>query len=134
MPRYRIITLVDITRTNPHRSETDTLKLRQQANFNSLLQAIGLRSNVQWMRDPIMTKGSLPYDLGGKANHWSWEFDVERDDVFLRDNDSVGLLVDDLNGVPIIPSLNNSSEIDPACFISKGDRANIWVRDITNSI
>jgi hypothetical protein len=81
-----------------------------------------------------MTKGSLPYDLGGKANHWIWEFDVERDDVFLRDNDSVGLLVDDLNGVPIIPNLNNSSEIDPACFISNGDRANIWVRDITNSI
>jgi hypothetical protein len=81
-----------------------------------------------------MTKGALPYDLGGKANHWSWEFDVERDDVFLRDNDSVGLLVDDLNGVPIIPNLNNSSEIDPACFITKGEKANIWVRDITNSI
>ena len=134
MPRYRIITLVDITRTNPHRSETDSLKLHQQANFNSLLQAIGLRSNVQWMRDPIMAKGSLPDDLGGKANHWIWEFDVERDDVFLCDNDSVGLLIDDLNGVPIIPNLNNSADLDPACFISKGDRANIWVRDITNSI
>jgi len=134
MPRYRIITLVDITRTNPHRSETDKLKLSQQANFNSLLQAIGLRSNVQWVRDPIMNNGVLPYDIGGKAVHWIWEFDVEREDVFLRDGDSVALLVDDLNGVPIIVDLLNSVDIDPACFISKGDRANIWVRDITNSI
>jgi len=134
MPRYRIITLVDITRTNPNRSENDQLKLSQQANFNSLLQAIGLRSNVQWMRDPIINTGSLPYDIGGKAKHWIWDFDVERDDVFLKDADSVGLLVDDLNGVPIIPELTNSVEIDPACFISKGERANIWARDITNSI
>ena len=134
MPRYRIITLVDITRTNPNRSESDQLKLSQQANFNSLLQAIGLRSNVQWMRDPIINTGGLPYDIGGKAKHWIWDFDVERDDVFQKDADSVGLLVDDINGVPIIPGLTNSVEIDPACFISKGDRANIWARDITNSI
>ena len=134
MPRYRIITLVDITRTNPHRYETDKLKISQQANFNSLLQAIGLRSNVQWMRDPIINTGVLPYDIDGKAKHWIWEFFVEREDVFLRDDDSVALLVDDLNGVPIIPKLNNSADLDPACFISKGDKTNIWVRDITNSI
>ena len=52
MPRYKIITLVDITRTNPDRSERDQLKVSQQANFNSLIQAIGLRSNVDWERDP----------------------------------------------------------------------------------
>lgn len=134
MPRYRIITLVDITRTNPHRSETDRLKLSQQANFNSLLQAIGLRSNVQWERDPILVKGALPHDIGGKANHWIWDFDVEREDVFLKDGNSVALLIDDLDGVPIIPELNSNVDLNPACFISKGDQANIWVRDITNSI
>lgn len=128
MARYRIITLVDITRTNPHRSETDKLKLSQQANFNSLLQAIGLRSNVEWETDPKMHTGSLPDDLEGKANHWIWEFRVEREDVFKIGTDDVGLLVDDLNCVPVIPNLKNSIDLDPAAFITKGKLTNTWVQ------
>jgi len=42
----------------------------------------------------------------------------------------VALLVDDLNGVPVIPKLNNSVDLDPACFISKGETANIWIYEI----
>lgn len=130
MARFQIITLVDITQTNPHRSETDPLLLAQQANFNSLIQAIGLRANVGWVNSPKERTGALPRNIDGKATYWSWTFDVERDDVFLRDGDSVALLVDDLNGVPIIPELNSSVELDPACFISKGEKANIWVFEL----
>jgi hypothetical protein len=130
MARYQIITLVDITRTNPTRSETDKLKLSQQANFNSLLQAIGLRSNVSWVKDPVMKDGRLPYPFEGKATHWQWTFDAERDDVFLKDSDPVGLLKDDLNGIPIIGNLTNSADLDPACFFSYGDKTNIWVEEI----
>ena len=127
MARFQIITLVDITQTNPHRSETDQHLLSQQANFNSLVQAIGLRANVAWMSTPKERNGALPRDIDGKAVYWTWSFDVERDDVFLKDSNSVGLLIDDLNGVPIIPNLNNSVDLDPACFISKGETANRWV-------
>ena len=130
MARFQIITLVDITQTNPHRSETDQHLLSQQANFNSLVQAIGLRANVAWMSTPKERNGALPRDIDGKAVYWTWSFDVERDDVFLKDSNSVGLLVDDLNGVPIIPNLNNSVDLDPACFISKGETANIWVFEL----
>ena len=130
MARFQIITLVDITQTNPHRSETDQHILSQQANFNSLVQAIGLRANVVWMSTPKERNGALPRDIDGKAVYWTWTFDVERDDVFLKDGNSVGLLIDDLNGVPIIPNLNNSVDLDPACFISKGETANIWVFEL----
>ena len=130
MPRYQITTLVDITRTDPPRSETDKLKLAQQANFNSLLQAIGLRSNVSWVKDPVMKTGRLPDPLDGAAAHWQWTFDAERDDVFLKDGDSVGLLKNDLNGIPIIGNLTNTVELDPACFFSFGDKTNIWVDEI----
>jgi hypothetical protein len=130
MARFQIITLVDITQTNPHRSETDQHLLSQQANFNSLIQAIGLRSNVVWLSSPKERNGALPRDIDGKAVYWTWTFDVERDDVFLRDGNSVALLIDDLNGVPVIPNLNNSVELDPACFISKGETANIWVFEL----
>ena len=126
MARYKLITLVDITRTNPRRDETDSLKVKQQSNFNSLVQAINLRSNIEFFSDPEFNKGRLPDPLTGKANHWIAEFEVEREDVFLKDGDPVGLLIEDLNGVPIIPDLNSSVDLDPAVFITSGKKANIW--------
>lgn len=127
MARYTITTLVDITRTNPTRSETDKLKLSQQANFNSLLQAIGLRSNISWEADPKMFTGKLPEPFDGKANHWVWTFDTERDDTFLAGKDPVGLLLEDLHGVPIIDQLTNSVDIYPAVIKTKGKDINTFV-------
>lgn len=129
MPRYKIITLVDITRSNPDRTETDRIKLGQQANFNSLIQAIGLRANVEWSTDPKRHSGSLPLPLIGKAVHWTWEFDVERDDVFLKDDNPVGLLLEDLHGVPIVNGLNTTVDIFPSALQTRGDNANIWIHE-----
>jgi hypothetical protein len=130
MPRYQIITLVDITRTNPTRSDTDFVKLGQQANFNSLIQAIGLRANVEWSVDPIQHAGALPYPADGKATHWTWEFEVERDLLFQKDNDPAGLLKDDIDGVPVVNQLNNSVDIEPAVFQIKNN-INIWISQIS---
>ena len=130
MPRYQIVTLVDITRTNPTRSETDQHALAQQANFNSLLQSIGLRSNVTWITDPKEHTGRLPAPSTGKANHWIWIFDIEREDTFLKDGNPVGLLLEDLHGVPIIDGLNNTAIIDPAAFQTQGDNANTWISEL----
>lgn len=130
MARYQIITLVDITRSNAPRSETNRLKQGQQANFNSLIQAIGMRSNIDWSKDPTMDTGRIPHQTG-KANHWVWEFETERDLVFFKsDADPVGHLLDDLNGVPIISQLNNSVDLDPAVFKTKGNSPNTWVYEL----
>ena len=129
MSRYQIVTLVDITRTNPTRSETDQYLLAQQANFNSLLQSIGLRSNVEWAVDPVESSGSLPHPLEGRANYWTWTFEAERDQVFAKDGSPVGLLLEDLHGVPVIGQLNNSVDIDPAVFQTQGPNTNIWVSE-----
>lgn len=124
--RYKIITLVDITRTNSSKAELDLIKVKQQANFNSLIQAINLRSNIESFTDPEFKKGRLPTPLSGKANHWIAEFEVEREDVFSDGVDSMALLIEDINGVPIIPDLNNSVDLDPPMFITKGKNTNIW--------
>ncbi len=127
MARYRIITLVDITRSQPNRSETDLVKIGQQSNFNSLVQAINLRSNVEWKSDPKKHTGSLPDGIDGKAVHWIWDFDCERDEVFLKDNNPVGLLEEDLHGVPIIALLENSVDLDPAAFQTRNGNQNTWL-------
>ena len=131
MKKYKVVTLIDITRSGAIRTETNSLKIGQQANFNSLLQAIGMRSNVDWTADPKMNDGRLPDKIGGKANHWTWVFYCERDDVFLKDEDPVGLLKDDLHGVPIVIGLNNTADINPACFMTRGDNVNTWVYEYT---
>ena len=127
MARYQLVTLIDITRSHPAREETDKIKLGQQANFNSLLQAIGLRSNVMWLRDPKQHTGRLPEPAQGKATHWIWEFDCERDEVFSQDNDPVYLLVHDLNHVPVIVDLENSEDITRAAFQTRGNMINTWI-------
>jgi hypothetical protein len=130
MQRYKLITLVDITRSRASRIETDKLKIGQQANFNTFLQTIGLRSNIDWVQDPVKKDGRLPDPIDGKANHWIWEFDVERQDVFLKDQDPVGHLKDDLHGVPIISNLENSVDISPAAIQTSGNNINTWIEII----
>ena len=116
MPQYSIVSLVDITRTNPNRNDTDQIKLSQQANFNSLIQAIGMRSNVDWTQDPTKHQGALPYPFDGRGTYWTWWFSVEREDVFLDGNDPVALLKQDLQNVPIISGLEESIDIVPSIF------------------
>jgi hypothetical protein len=127
MQRYKIISLVDITRSLPSRVESDNIKIGQQANFNSLLQAIGLRSNIEWDSDPIQQSGRLPENIDGKAVHWIWEFTSERDQVFQKDLDPVGLLLTDLHGIPVVTGLNNSIELTPPMFQTKSNNQNTWV-------
>jgi hypothetical protein len=127
MARYQITTVVDITRTSPVKGETNQFVLNQQANFNSLVQAIGLRANITWNSDPISTIGRIPPANFDKVTYWDWSFDVEQADVFLLNNSQVGALLEDLNGVPIIAKLTNSLEIIPAVFITSGTNQNTWI-------
>jgi len=127
MTRYQIITLIDITRSNPNRAETDPTVLGQQANFNSLVQGIGMRANVEWEQDPIMDTGVLPNPFEGKATYWTWEFTVERDQVFERDDDPVALLREDLHNIPIVSNLMNDVDLYPAAIQTQGDSINTHV-------
>lgn len=126
MQIFRVVSLVDITNPRCARSETDQMKIGQQANFNSLIQAIGLRSNIEWWSDPTFQSGRLPLPFEGAANHWTWEFETERDDIFLKGSDPVGHLIDDVNGVPIVDNLKNSVDITPKIFQTSGKNINIY--------
>jgi hypothetical protein len=130
MERYRLITLIDITRSGASRSETDKIKIGQQANFNSLIQTIGIRSNIEWNKDPEKENGRLPVGNEGKAVYWIWEFSTERDDVFKENDNKVSLLLKDLHGVPIVDLLENSADISPPVFQTVGDKTNTWIEII----
>jgi len=119
MPSYKLITQVDITRTGPDRDNTDIVRQAQQSNFNSLVQGIELRANVDWEQDPVMVEG--------ETNTWHWTFFVEREDVFLNGDNPVGLLLEDLNGIPIINHLPNTPNLTHPAFKTRGADRNTWV-------
>jgi hypothetical protein len=124
MKVYKVKTTVDITQAVPDRNRLSATPLEnaQQSNFNSLVQGIELRALVQWNHSPQMVEHP------SVENEWYWEFNVEREDVFLKDNDHVGLLKEDLNNVPIIPHLKETIKFKNPVFVTEGEDQNIWIR------
>lgn len=125
--RYQITTLIDITKTNPPRGTTDPTTIGQQSNYNTLIQTIGLRANIERSIDPVMTTGRLPVPFTGKGTSWTFIFETEHVNIFLKDDDPAGLLIDDLNGVPVVALLKNTVSIDPAVFVTTGKNCNTHI-------
>lgn len=117
MESYRLYTLVDITQTNVSRGPGNDLKRDQQRNFQTLIQTLGLRTQPLNVTQPIMfQKGTIFEDkinLGGMyvGEHriWTMDFSVEFEGIFKNANSHVGLLLEDLNEVPIINGLEETA-------------------------
>jgi hypothetical protein len=121
MPRYKIKTTVDITRSNPSREDTNSVRNGQQLNFNTLLQGIGMRANVEWDNDPQLVEYQ-------DTKEWFWEFETEQVDVFATKDDPVGLIKQDLQGIPVIRNLTETVALEKPIFITSGDNQNIWIK------
>lgn len=118
--QYRIYTLVDITNTGQYRNEPGREMARhQQQNFDTVTQTIGMRANISSGKPPRV-KIAKPNDHGmdGRelTNIWIYEWDVEREDLFLDDGDDVARLKQDFKLVPYISGLTETVKYDPAIF------------------
>ena len=118
---YRIscYTLFDITKTGIYnRSKPDIaqnydqwLKNRNtQANFDTILQIINLRSQPEVVTDPkrISTMPEFKVYFGSeyhknkKLVYWHFTFDIMHHSVFDNGIDELGSLYSDCHGVPMI--------------------------------
>lgn len=123
MQIIEISTLIDITNTNVNRpNQGDQLKINQNKNFLTLLQCVGIRSIVSYDTKPTCETIDLK-NLGfgnnykGKHNVWSFKFSPDRADVYIdNEGDSIGLLVSDIHGTPVIKNLSETINIDKAVF------------------
>jgi hypothetical protein len=126
---YKLYTLVDITHTGQHRAEPgkEALRWREQ-NFQTVLQTIGIRGNVQYRTGPVMTevKGRLVgFDTDEILRVWRFDFSTERELLFEKDGDPIGYLVDDFHLVPYINSLGETMEQKYAVFNTVNPGRNI---------
>lgn len=88
----------------------------QQRNWETLTQIMQLRSQIEAVTDPQRDE---------TTNLWSFTFAIERDDVYRRDQDPLGCLLDDCGNVPIVIGLGET----PGCadtVTAQGPEQNIW--------
>jgi hypothetical protein len=124
MQFFKIYTLVDITRTQVFKEYVDSLKKRQQDNFNTLHQTLELRGNVYFDSDPKIC--ILEWNT---KNHktWEWEFYTEHNDIFLLNEDYTGLIKQDLEFVPFINKCTETFDFKQCYFSFIGSTKNTMV-------
>jgi hypothetical protein len=111
-------TLFDITytgvlnRQNPPAGENDSwyYKRNTQCNFDTILQAINMRSQPEIIKNPKsitidfneFNKFGYLYESKEKIKCWTFEFTVSHRSVFDDGISELGALYNDCNGVPMI--------------------------------
>jgi hypothetical protein len=126
---YKLYTLVDITHTGQHRNESgkEADRLREQ-NFNIVVQTIGIRANITYRNNPTMVEvggRTVGFDTDEIIRVWRFDFNTEREDLFLLDADPVGYLKEDFHLVPYINGLGELMEQNYAVFNTQNPGANI---------
>jgi len=130
MQTIHISTLFDITKTNvlrkyekrllPYKTSHSTYNTKsewitarqQQSNWETMLQVISLRAqpvNISAPTNQIESAKRFGYALA-KRKVWSFSFQIESSDVFLLDNDPIGLLKQDCVNVILITGLTEDSK------------------------
>ena len=121
--RFILHTLVDITETGVRRGE-DPKQFRQQQNFLTVMQTIGLRVNPTYVAPPEIVK-EVPSKLGlgtsykTKQSVWKYVFDIEYEGAL-----DIDTLVNDFDLIPIITDLDETAKFDNAHFITNNDAIN----------
>jgi len=111
--RITLYTLVDITESGIRRGP-DKLAVGQQANYDTLIQVIGLRANPE----PIFVKehsdsiSKIGFGTSFKATQTYWEFIFEMPEG----STNLDLLQDDFDLIPIVAGLNETVKFNVSVF------------------
>ena len=116
--RFIIDTVVDVTETNARRGQAEKFSLDLQANYNTLLQTIGLRCNAEPISLTATIKDVSKLGFGdaikGKQRVWTFEFNNPYEGAL-----TVDMLNDDFDLIPIINNLNETANINNSIFSTK---------------
>jgi len=114
--KFQINTLIDVTDTGARRSQ-NVFEAKQQANFDTLYNVIGLRTNPTEFNVTVLEEDVKKYGFGseykGKQKIWQVEFYVEAEA-----STNIEFMRNDFSLVPIIAELNESVKLDKNLFIS----------------
>ena len=95
----------------------------QQRNWETILQCISLKTQTIEVTEPnCFSKDNI--------NVWQFSFCIEHPGIFDDGNDPLGLLKQDVHGVPMIVGLSETYQegILMPYLLSTGDKANVYFK------
>jgi hypothetical protein len=117
MQRFRIFTLVDITRTNIFKESMGLLEKKQQDNFQTLHQTLEIRAIIFTEQNPkCITMDWSEYGYGINEKTWEWIISTERDDLYLIDDDPCGGMKQDVEFVPFTFGCTETAKLHTQFF------------------
>ena len=123
--KFRLQTLIDITETNARRQDADKFAYKQQANFQAVIQTIGLRVNLYYDIGPTnesinIAKLGFSDKYKGKQNVWTFDFSIEHENGL-----TIEMLNTDFDLIPIITDLTETTKLEQALFRTTPEHRNI---------
>jgi len=83
----------------------------QQRNWETMTQLISLRTQVDNLQQPKIIQ-----------DRWQFEFEVENENLFTNEMDSLAVLKADCHGVPMLTGLSESADVGTVLSVN----TNIW--------
>lgn len=129
-------TLIDITKTDITKYTPELARMRNKhRNWETVMQVLGLRTQVMGARQlKTETKDLTEYHFGdsyaGKHRVWTFEFEVEFENLYMQDHDPYGVLNSDFSHTPIILGLDETATPQMPLFYTTGPNKNIYFKSI----
>jgi hypothetical protein len=115
--RFKLTTVIDITQTSARRGDEKKL-VNQQANYNTMIQTIGLRVNIDTESCTSSFGDVSKFKFGSKVKgshqYWEFLFDVEYKDAL-----DLAMLKLDFDLVPVITKLDETVKVSNDIFRTK---------------
>ena len=137
--RHRGYTLVDVTKTDVTKYTPELERMRnKQRNWETVMQILGLRSQIMGIRQlKTETVDLSGYQFGdsytGKHRVWTFEFEVEFENLYLQDHDAYGTLKNDFAHTPVILGLDETAQPPMPLFYTNGSSKNIYFISVTTN-
>jgi len=131
--KHQGYTLVDITKTDITQYTPEMAKMRNKhRNWETVVQVLGLRTQILNIKQFSTVKADVELfefgsDYTGKHRIWSFEFDVEFEDLY---GQSHVILVNDFSQTPIIVDLDETAKFPAPLFYTAGENKNIYFKTL----
>lgn len=140
MYSFAIQTLVDITENGDlkrefpfktlsgelvHDKHSLDIARSQNSNFTTLIQLLQMRGNIVWEKPPVRAEITLSQDrifgshYEGRANYWTFMWEVEQSEVYNDMNTPCGSLITDFDNVPILNFCKETVTFPSSAFITQ---------------
>lgn len=117
--RFKLSTLVDITATNEYRKSS--FESSQQANFNTVINTLGLRANpiFESLKEEDTELKGLGFgsNYRGEKHVWTMVFTIEQQGAH-----SVESMTEDFHIIPVITGLGEEVNVNNNVFDTKDSK------------